>query len=315
MPDHTRQLIKIVKEICAEYRIAVRSYSYDWILQLTGNQRTMFIYGYKFPQNNASAEHICNDKAALSDVLEECGIPHVPHFYFMAPTHPQYTGPNGDWERLIAIFEQYGPLVCKTNTGSGGRNVIKVETRKNLEQAVFELFSMSHSMAVSPYVRIAGEYRVIVLEEHAEVIYQKQRPFVTGTGTDPIWKLIRQDPDLDGIEADLELDWERIPAAGETVDVSWKHNLGQGAVPVVVPEGSLHHILADLALSCAAALGLRFASIDIIKDNEGYQILEINSGIMMENFAKSSLQNYQTAKEIYRKAILQYLGMEPIKNG
>lgn len=315
MPDHTRQLVKIVKEICAECQITVRSFSYDWILQLCRNQRTMFLYGYKFPQNNASVEHICNDKAALSDVLEACGIPHVPHFYFMSPTHPGYTGPNGDWERLIALFEQYGPLVCKTNTGSGGRNVVKVETRKALEQAVFELFSISHSLAVSPYIPIAAEYRVIVLEGNAEVIYQKQRPFVTGNGKDPIWKLIRQAPDLDGIETDAGLDWERIPAAGEKADVSWKHNLGQGAVPVVIPEGTLHHTLADLALSCAAALELQFASIDIIQDREGYKILEINSGIMMETFAKSSPQNYQAAKEIYRKAILRYFGMEPIKNG
>jgi hypothetical protein len=34
-------------------------------------------------------------------------------------------------------------------------------------------------------------------------------------------------------------------------------------------------------------------------------VLEINSGVMMENFAASNPENYEIAKNIYQKAILQ----------
>ena len=54
-------------------------------------------------------------------------------------------------------------------------------------------------------------------------------------------------------------------------------------------------------------IGVRFASIDIVSTNEGLKVLEINSGVMMENFAGESPQNYRKAREIYRDAILKMM--------
>jgi len=51
-------------------------------------------------------------------------------------------------------------------------------------------------------------------------------------------------------------------------------------------------------------LNIKFASIDIIRTEGKYKILEVNSGVMMEYFAASSSENYETAKKIYREAIL-----------
>lgn len=313
MEVHVRQLVKIVKEICLENNIDFQSFSYDWILQLSANNRKMFIYGYKFPNNNASIEQICNDKSALSDILAVNNIPHIRHYYFMSPNNEQYTGKNGDWDKMVGLLHKYKNLVCKSNTGSGGRNVFKVTSQKSLEIAVYNIFSKTKAMCISPYKTIKAEYRIIIVNSNIGVVYEKRRPVVIGNGIDTIGKLIDQDPTLHDIEIDSDLNKNLIPRPGETVEVAWKHNLGQGAKPVIVKDVLLNEKLSALALSCALALDLEFASIDIVEDESGLEILEINSGIMMENLAQSSKENYSIAKEIYRKAIFSFLKMDDTK--
>lgn len=106
-----RQMVKIIKEICSENEIDLKSFSYDWILKLSANNRKMFIIGYKFPNNNASIEQICDDKAALSDILSEQGIPHIIHYYISVPNAKhQYMAATGDWKRMSNLLNRYGQV-------------------------------------------------------------------------------------------------------------------------------------------------------------------------------------------------------------
>ena len=78
-------------------------------------------------------------------------------------------------------------------------------------------------------------------------------------------------------------------------------NLGKGATPKdVVPSSEL----LALASRAQAALGLRLSAVDIIETADGeYQVLEINSGFMMEHYMRASEENYQKATEAYNKII------------
>ena len=62
-----------------------------------------------------------------------------------------------------------------------------------------------------------------------------------------------------------------------------------------------------MAIEIAKKIGLGFGSIDIIKtsDNELF-VMEINSGVMMENFIKQIPEGYSIAKKIYTKVIKSY---------
>lgn len=81
----------------------------------------------------------------------------------------------------------------------------------------------------------------------------------------------------------------------------WKFNLGQGATPELL---GMPEKLKTLACQTSEALGIHFASIDIIETSEEqYQILEVNSGVMVENFSKISKKHYEQAKALYQKAI------------
>lgn len=66
----------------------------------------------------------------------------------------------------------------------------------------------------------------------------------------------------------------------------WRHNLDAGATPVLYSHGSTRSILTQLAYDAAKAIGITFASIDLILIDGEWSVLEINSGVMMEALAK-----------------------------
>ena len=97
----------------------------------------------------------------------------------------------------------------------------------------------------------------------------------------------------------------KVPAKDETYLLNWKHNLGQGASALTLSIPDLEEELVSLVKKTAKALGIRFASIDMIKTKAGWKVLEVNAGVMMEHFASSGENQYITAKAIYRDAILK----------
>lgn len=305
-----KQLVKIVKEICKEEKIKFLSYSNDYILQLEANKKVMYIMGNKFPNNNASVEQICNDKAALAGILNKYNIPHVPHFYFDSPLQTEYCSSNGIWKKLQSLMKKYGKLVCKTNRGTGGNNVYKVTNHRELEAAVLEIFKTSRSMAVSPYLNIKNEYRVIIANNEFQYAFQKIRSYIVGDGKSTTLELVNQLSNISTITISNQIDNKKIPEEGEIIELSWKHNLGQGATPYLVRDEDLKAELSDLAKRCVSALQLGFVSIDIVETENGLSVLEINSGVMIENFSKYSEEYYELAKEAVRKAIRNFLHLD-----
>ena len=94
------ELLKIIKEISEERGYELKTYSDDFILQIINNDKVMFIYGYKFPNNNASIEQICDDKAGLSSLLGYYNIPHIDHFYFYSKNPESEDFDDCTWEKI-----------------------------------------------------------------------------------------------------------------------------------------------------------------------------------------------------------------------
>lgn len=283
-----KQLVKIVKEICKEEKINFKSYSDDYILQLEANKELMYIFGNKFPNNNAAVEQICNDKAALSSILDFYGIPHVPHFYFNSPTATYNISPNGNWGKMKSLLKKYGVLVCKPNKGTGGNNIYKINNQHDLESAVQKIFSISNSMCISPYYDIKKEYRIVAVRDEIQYVFEKIRCYVIGNGVDSIYQLCSEYSNNENIFNNNFIDWNVIPNKGERVELTWKHNLGQGAIPLLVTDEKIKRQLTDLARKCVSALNTGFVSIDIIETDNALKVLEINSGVMIEKFSEHS---------------------------
>jgi glutathione synthase/RimK-type ligase-like ATP-grasp enzyme len=74
-------------------------------------------------------------------------------------------------------------------------------------------------------------------------------------------------------------------------------NLGKGAAAVgyEVADSEI-----ELAQKAKEALGLRLSAVDIILLADGsWRVLEVNDGIMMENYARQSPENKEVAKQVY----------------
>ncbi len=308
MKNSQRVMVKIIEEICTEEGIYCERFSYDWIFRLTKNGKTAHIFGYQFENNSATAQLICTDKCASSEILRSKGIPAVEHFFFISPDDLHYIGLEGNWPRMLDLLKEYGRLVCKPNEGTGGIDVFQVSSPSELELAVNAVFAHSRSLALSPFYPIDQEYRVILLNDQIKLVFSKTIQSLIGNGRYSFKQLLlEQNPALLETIPTGEFSEDllnKVPKSGEKIPLNWKHNLGQGAQPELINEPVLVAQLSALALHAAQAVNVRFASVDIIRTGGEFKVLEINSGIMMESFARLNSHNYLVAKSIYQEALV-----------
>lgn len=316
--------VRLIKEICREQEISLTSFGGDWVFLLEKGGKRTFIHGYQFGLDlAASANAVCKDKSAASDVMDYEGIPHVPHVCIMSPVHPEYiAGDAGNYQVLSELLKRWGHLVCKDNQGTGGDLVFQATNQKELECAAAKIFATAPSMAVSPYRQIEEEIRCIMLEGEVVLAFRKLRPALLGDGVSSVGELLakklKEGPDfgkalllgmpLQGNEDSARRqDISYVPKQDEPYVLSWKHNLGQGAKAQLLQEAELPREVVCLAKRTVETFGLHFVSVDVIRVEGHYEVLEINNGVMMENLAGFGPEAYALAKSVYTKAILQAL--------
>lgn len=299
-----RVFVKILREICEEEGVSLYMTSCDWMGRLEKNGKTGFVWGYQLPENSAAAHLIAKDKSGISQFLQRAGVPCVPHELFITPKEFGYLNVSSNWDRMRELLTRYGKVVVKPNEGTGGDCVYLATTFGELEEAVTRVFDCYRTVAISPFIEIEAEYRAVVSGNSVKLIFSKIRPEVVGDGVHTLSALGAEKYKSAAITYDCDPSF--VPKKGERVLLSWHHNLGRGAYAEVVTDGALTKQITEIALAAAAAVGVTFASVDVIKTQNGFSVLEINSGVMTENFARESEENYRTAKEIYREAVLRY---------
>ena len=138
--------------------------------------RRRFAFGYDIGLNSAMAHRIANDKSATSDVLAFSGIACIPHTLFLSPKLGKHIAPEGSRDAMLGLLRTHPQgLVVKPNEGTSGRSVFRVTSEAELDHAVSEIFSSHLSLAISPYVEIEEEVRVILLDDVPHAVYRKQR--------------------------------------------------------------------------------------------------------------------------------------------
>lgn len=315
-----RLLADLVAEICQERSIVVTEFSDDWLLRLELGDRVSHIFGYDFGVNDATAQMLAKDKSATSDILRHAGISHVHHTLINTPEVPQFVPESGNWAFLTDYLAQNGnDIVCKPNDGTGGHDVHRVTTIQELEAAVQRHFGRRRSFCVSPFLRIAVEYRLVVVQGVVRLIYSKQRPRLTGDGAKTVGELlidrIRGDEGASianflANARDTKLDLTNVLPPGGILELDWRHNLGRGAEPVIVERDSDQASgLIPLALSAAGAIGIDSSSVDIVEVDGSLSVLEINAGIMMEAFGRRSPGNRGIARSIYDTLVCALMGI------
>jgi glutathione synthase/RimK-type ligase-like ATP-grasp enzyme len=200
--------------------------------------------------------------------------------------------------------------VLKPIRGTGGNGVYRATNCKEVESSILDLFQKDYGLVVSPYINIAREIRVVVLNSEIRLIYEKKRPSVTGDGKSTVIELaVSSSKSVARSMSPTEL--ARIPSIGEQVPIEWRHNLGHGAEPIIMTDDLRMPEIHDMALRACLAVGIRFCSVDIIEDEKDgkLMVLEINAGVMMDSFITAGDTQRNIAKSIYTDAIISSLSM------
>ena len=157
-------------------------------------------------------------------------------------------------------------LVVKPNDGFGGKGVYLCKSVEEVFKNMDVIFERNTSLSICPYYEVEVEYRVIMLDGEAKLVFGKKQ------------------------------------APG-----NWKCNLSQGASVVPVEE-DLKETLVDLAQKAVEAIGIRFASVDMIRVKTGeILVMEVNSGVTIHKYTNFVKNGREIAKKIYREAILKML--------
>lgn len=305
-PNKERILVQIIKELSEELNYSVDYLCYNWLIRISKNGISKHIMGYDWEINSSTSQLIAKDKSACYEILISQQVPTIEHKLFLSPQFQNYIGKNGSWKALLNYAESHNfNIVCKSNIGTGGNEVFKINNQLELETSVHTLFSKYRGICLCPYYNIKTEYRIIILNDIVQLIYAKQKPHIIGDGESTILELLQN---LYGSmsASDIEMNDINILTilpTDEIFELGWKHNLGKGAKPIIIEDELLKEKLTTLAIKASKAVNINFASVDIVESQDELFVMEINSGVMTENFAQESELNYNIAKTIYRNAI------------
>ncbi len=237
----------------------------DGVYELKKGSKKVYIRSKNFGLNTSLSTSFAKNKAQTFEILRRNKIKAVPHYELY---QPYYYALFGDQEkrnkrRIDAVIKNEKlPLVLKPANGSQSENVSLVYSKRQINKAINELFITEKEVVLSPFRDIKHEYRCVVLNNKTELIYDKIKP----------------------------------------VRVRRK-KLVFGATPEIIKKSDKNYTkLEALAKRSAKALGLNFASVDIIEtEKEGLEVLEINSKVCLGHFGNKNKENYEKAKSIYKK--------------
>ncbi|WGD53062.1 RimK-like protein [Bradyrhizobium sp. CB1650] len=287
MASGERIFVRAVRRYCARHDIAVDVRPGGWLIAMRRGERRHFAFGYDIGLNSAIAHRLANDKSATAEVLALGGVPCIAHHLFLNPSLGEHVVGAAWHEAMLALLAQNPQgVVVKPNEGTSGRAVFKVTGRDELDRAVGEVFSFSLGLVISPYVEIEEEIRVVLLDRTPLIVYRKERPSLVGDGVHSLRELANaagQAKHLGELDAGA---LDAVVPKGERRNLTWRHNLDAGARPVLVDDDEVRSACVKLAIDAASAIGIAFASIDVVRADGAWQVLEINSGVMMEALAK-----------------------------
>ena len=176
MPGDKRIFVDAITKYCADRGMACEVKSQGWLIVMQRGGVRRFALGYDLGLNSAIAHRIASDKAATSDILAMSGIPCVAHTQFSNPVLADYVPASGLHQAMRVLLRQH-PLgiVVKPNESTSGRLVFKVTSDVELDEAARKIFASHLSLAISPFVEIEEEVRVVLIDDTPLAVYAKQR--------------------------------------------------------------------------------------------------------------------------------------------
>ena len=264
-----RFLVRSIIEIAETCGFGVTLFADGWILRLQHGEHARYIHGYQFELNSCGANLLANDKSAVSELLTKAEVPNVEHRPFVHPEFAYYTGTSSVWRDLAEYAGRHGHDVV-CKPNEGTNGMGVVRARDPLK-----------------LLRTVRE----LFERHRTICLSP-------------WLPIEREFRLVLLDGDCVLSYEKVRSDGE-----WRHNLELGAKPRPIDDPALMTEMKPLAIGAADIINARFSSVDVVLVSGSLRVLEINTGVMLETYARSSTNARQTARAAYEHAAREMMAI------
>ena len=263
-------LKELVKEICVEKNIDYKILSKDWIMKLERDNKISYIVGSRFSINSVTAASIASDKYATYDVLKNANLPIIDHKMIFNPKFRK---------GCVSDFNSKKEIKDYINSCKNKKIVLKANDGS------------------------CG--RDVYLCKSVREVNKNMKKIFSRKASASICPFYEIDTEYRVICLDGEC---KLIYGKKNSDENWKHNLSQGASVIEVDDESLKAKLKEIALKATNEIGLRFASVDIIRLVTGeLLIIEVNSGVTINKYTEFVSNGREIAKKIYGEAIEKML--------
>ena len=287
---------EILSDLCEKKGITLNRVSDGIVSILSKDKKVKYIFGYKFDLNSYPSSVICDDKYALYCVLKRLNIPVCEH-------HVVYQNYNID--DVFEYFNKYNKkLIIKSNTGTFGTTVYFADEPDRVISSIEKILSGNSSLSISPYYHAKNQYRVVLLDSKAELVYKKINPIVHGDGAATLRELLCNFNNYYFSNADLGASFDQILEKGEEYTYSFRFSLSEGASAEIEENIEKKKKIVSLAKRAAKALNLRLCNVDVIELYTGeYLIIDIGTGMLLEKFMNVCPEGKYVVNEIYDKIL------------
>lgn len=162
-----------------------------------------------------------------------------------------------------------------------------------------------HQIVVKPLDGTSG-HGVALLKSPEDVpAYIKQHPYIAAWAVSP-FEDIQSERRFIMLDGEVLCQYEKSPVVLGDLRM---FNLGLGATAKHTDASAEE---TDLAKRALEVTGLRVAAVDVIRTAGGYKVLEVNDGIMMENYMRQAAYNKEQTIKVYA-AIVAALFPVPVR--
>ncbi len=244
--------------------------------------------GSFFPQNNATAATLANDKHMANVLMARAGLATLGgDYFFLHDRHRAHRAPGHERADALAYFNKLDDhAFIKPLNGSRGDFAQIVSGSDDLARYLESVAQHYDAILIQP-VHSGSEYRIFVLDDEIVYAATKSVPFVTGDGSTSVRQLVAAQQaqleargvsaaPLDGLVSEPGF----IPAQGERFVLLGRTNLSAGGRMAFAEPDDAEPVF-NAARTALKALGLRAGAIDLfiqpVKAAGPLRIIEVNA--------------------------------------
>jgi len=275
--------------------------------------------------NTLGASEISKDKDYANFFMKRMGYPTIPGQTFFSPSWAQAVDSPRGIDGAYSYAQKIGfPVIVKPNSGSQGKGVALVHTRREFYSAMRRIFKLDCVALVQTPVK-GRDYRVVVLDDKVISAYERIPLSVVGDGRSTIAQLLEKKQrgfSTSSRDTRLRMEDPRIKAKlsreGLTLQSTLKRrqqmylldnaNLSAGGDAVDVTS-TMHPEFRAFAVKLTQDMGLRLCGVDLMIEGDitltpnKYWVLEINSAPGLDHYVKTGKAQQKIVEDMYLEVL------------